>query len=668
MPFILESNVGTSSGLSSSSERYDYSYPAGLDLRPDGEMHKWVVGELKKRIQESHTQMSKRHGVWKKVDRTLTAYVRPDEAERKLKSGDDRKPISIVVPYSYATLETLLTYFVTVFLDDPIFQYEGVSPEDILGAALLEKAIDVQVRKSKMALSLYTFFRDGLAYGVGGVAPIWTQEMGYKTVKEPLGFMSSILNQWFSFGQGKKQQEIVKYEGNVLTTLDPYMMLPDPNVPIHEHQKGEFFGWGEETNYAKLLEMEKNGGDMFNVRYCNDMGSGKSQYVSSRTNTGRDDRFGGGTDRSYGSSVFKPMDVIHIYMNLIPKEWKLGTNRYPEKWLFSLVGDKVLVRAKPLGLDHNMFPVALNAPTFDGHSVAPISKIEVVYGLQETLDWLFSSHIANVRKAINDMLIVDPSMINMNDLKEPEPGKLVRLRRAAWGKDVRASVFQLQIQDITKGHIQDSSTIVDLVKQISGSQDAVMGVQRNTSDRVTAAEVNQTGAGALSRLATMAKVSSLMGLQDIAYMLASHTQQLMTQDLYVKTTGRWPEYLQQEYPNLLQGGRMKISPFDLLVDYDVMHKDGSMSIQQNAQIWTQLFQTISQQPLLLQRFDVVKIFKMIAKGMGAKNVDEFEMQQQMPQQIPQMNASVQPDENVMREAERGNLIPMGGGEGNAPTV
>jgi hypothetical protein len=308
-----------------------------------------------------------------------------------------------------------------------------------------------------------------------------------------------------------------------------------------------------------------------------------------------------------------------------------------------------------------MFPVALNAPTFDGHSVAPISKVEVVYGLRETLDWLFSSHITNVRKAINDTLIVDPSMINMNDLKEPEPGKLVRLRRAAWGKDVRASVFQLQINDITQGHIKDSSMIVDLVKQISGSQDAVMGIQRNTSDRVTAAETTQTAQGALSRLATMAKVSSLMGMADIAYMLASHTQQLMSQDLYLKTTGRWPEYLAQDYPNLIQNGRIKASPFDILVDYDVVLKDGTMSIQQNAQIWTQLFQTITQQPLLLQKFDVVKIFKMIAKGMGAKNVDESEMMQQMPQQIPPMNSSVQPDENVMREVEKGNLVPAGGG-------
>lgn len=665
MPFILESNVGSSSGFTGQ-EKYDYSYPNNLDLRPDGELHKWLVGELKKRIQESYTQISKRHETWRKIDRTLTAYVRPDDDEKKIKAGDQRKPISIVVPYSYATLETLLTYFVSVFLDDPVFQYEGTSPEDLVGAALLERTIDVQVRKAKMALALYVFFRDGLAYGVGGVAPVWTQEMGFKTVKAPLGFMSSILGRWFDFGQSKQQEEVVRYEGNVLNTLDPYMMLPDPNVPIHEHQKGEFFGWGEETNYAKLLEQEKNGGDLFNVRYCNDIGSGKSQYVSSRSDSARDDRFGGSTDRTYGSSVLKPMDAIHLYLNLIPRDWKLGPGRYPEKWLFTLIGDKVLVRAKPLGLDHNMYPVALNAPTFDGHSVAPISKVEVVYGLQETLDWLFSSHIANVRKAINDMLIVDPSMINMNDLKEPEPGKLVRLRRAAWGKDVRASVFQLQIQDITKGHIQDSSTIVELVKQISGSQDAVMGIQRNTSDRVTAAETTQTAQGALSRLATMAKVSSLMGMADLAYMLASHTQQLMSQDLYIKMAGRWPEYLQQEYPTLIQGGKMKVSPYDILVDYDVILKDGTMSIQQNGQIWGQLFQTIAQQPLLLQRFDVVKIFKMIAKGMGAKNVDEFELKAQP--QVPQITSNVQPDEQVMREVEKGNLIPAQEGGGNAPVI
>ena len=77
-----------------------------------------------------------------------------------------------------------------------------------------------------------------------------------------------------------------------------------------------------------------------------------------------------------------------------------------------------MVRAKPLGLSHGMYPIACIAPDFDGYSVAPLSRLEMLQGLQTTVDWLFNSHIANVRKAINDMLIVDPYMLNMKDLQK----------------------------------------------------------------------------------------------------------------------------------------------------------------------------------------------------------------------------------------------------------
>jgi hypothetical protein len=51
------------------------------------------------------------------------------------------------------------------------------------------------------------------------------------------------------------------------------------------------------------------------------------------------------------------------------------------------------------------------------------------------------------------MLIVDPSLINMADLEDPKPGKLIRMRRAAWGRGVENAVKQLNVNDITRQHI-----------------------------------------------------------------------------------------------------------------------------------------------------------------------------------------------------------------------
>jgi hypothetical protein len=208
----------------------------------------------------------------------------------------------------------------------------------------------------------------------------------------------------------------------------------------------------------------------------------------------------------YGSDMStSPIDVVWMYWTLIPKDQKLGSSEYPEKWLIGMAADKVLICAKPLSLNHNMYPVAVCAPDFDGYSSTPVSRLELMYGMQEALDWLFNSHIANVRKAINDMLIVDPSLVNMADLEDPKPGKLIRMRRSAWGRGVENAVKQLGVTDITRSHIQDASSIIDYMQRTSAATDSVSGMIRKSGERVTAAETKSTQQSALSRLTKAAK-------------------------------------------------------------------------------------------------------------------------------------------------------------------
>ena len=74
--------------------------------------------------------------------------------------------------------------------------------------------------------------------------------------------------------------------------------------------------------------------------------------------------------------------------------------------------------------------------------------------------------IANVRKAINDMLVVDPYMVNIHDLRKPGPGRLIRLRRAVWGRGVKDAVGQLEVRDVTQGHVSDAMMFMSFVNQL----------------------------------------------------------------------------------------------------------------------------------------------------------------------------------------------------------
>ena len=654
MPTVLDPNATGRAYLMS--DDLGYSYPRGISMRPDSPEHQKLVKEVYVRALESSNEMSKRYDSWKKVDKTLTAYVKLDDSEQTIKDADDRKPVSIVVPYSYATLETILTYFTTAFLESPIFRYEGSSPEDIVGAILMEKVIEQHVNNFKVALNLHTMFRDSLSYGMGIVSPTWDRKWGWKTVVQDSGFMSSLFARFISTGPKKDREESILYEGNRLKNIDPYRYLPDPNVPIHDVQQGEFVGWIESTNYMKLIELEKNDPDVFNVKYLKGMtgDTGKSQFNKSKTESGRSDRFNLTTQMAASST--SPIDVIWMYWTLIPKDQKLGTGEYPEKWLIGLAADKVVICAKPLSLNHDMYPVAVCAPDYDGYSATPVSRLELMYGMQEALDWLFNSHISNVRKAINDMLIVDPSLINMADLEDPRPGKLIRMRRAAWGRGVENAVKQLQVADITRNHIGDAASIIDYMQRTSAATDSLSGMVRKSGERVTAEESKSTRSSALSRLTKAAKIASLQAMRDIGYMFAVHTQQLMKQDTYVKAVGQWPDVLMQEYVAAnARAGRIKVTPFDLIVEYDVMIKDGSVQGSEYADSWIEVFRVLTQQPVLFQSFDMVRIFKHIARIMGAKDINEFVMQTGMP---PAVNAQLMGQDQIDQGVQQGNVVPI----------
>ena len=612
-------------------ESFDYAYPSGVDLQPDSTLHKKLVGKILNRVRVAYENLDTRRKSWREVDKTLNAYVRLDELERRVKEKDNRAPVSIVFPHSYSILETLTAFMDSVFLKDPIFHYEGNSPEDTIGAILLTQVVETHCRRFKTRLALHTAFKDSIAYGIGACFPMWKQKAGYRTRA----------NYDMSGQVVKSSEPTILFEGNALENVDPYQLILDPNYGIQAIQDAEFVGFVRRTNYYNLLPDDGNGA-VFNVRYL----KGKdciSQYWGSQ----RDQK--AQTTIVGDQSVLRPVDVIYLYINIIPKDWGLGEGEVPEKWLFALAGDRILIQAQPLDLDHNMFPVAVCAPTFDGYSTAPLSRLELLGGMQALLDWLLNSHVANVRKTINDMIIYDPYMLNTADLTDPKPGKLVRARRAAWGKDIRGSIQQLQVTDVTRQHVADAQLAMGLMNQISGADDAMMGTLRQGGpERLSAAEFSGTQSQALGRLQSLAMIVGQQLIQDVGYMFAMHTQQLMNDDVWISTVGAWQDQLIAHFGQQIQNDRMRVTPMDLSIDFDVsVNPEGQ---GQSSQFWLQMFDTIAKTPELYQLIDVGRVFRYVASQLGAKNVDSF-------LRVPIQPVGA-PTDTVMAQAQAGNMLPI----------
>jgi hypothetical protein len=132
-------------------------------------------------------------------------------------------------------------------------------------------------------------------------------------------------------------------------------------------------------------------------------------------------------------------------------------------------------------------------------------------------------------------------------------------------------------------------------------------------------------------------------MQDIGTMFAVHTQQYMTQDTYVKITGKYAEQVSKSFKQ----DRAKVTPFDLAVATDLITRDGSIPGGNFSQIWLPLYKIIATDPALRQKYDHFRIFELIARESGAKNIEDFRV----------VGTETMSDEDVMDEVDKGNMVP-----------
>lgn len=642
MPIDVLRNTGSQrisfSGLDIG--KYKKLYPKGINLHPDSEQHTKLLNYVLDCIRESHGTISNRYATWKELDHKLTSYVDLTESEKELKSENPEKPVSIVIPQSYATREVFLTYMSAAFLESPIFRYEsGGDPDDTLGNILLESLIEHQTRKSRMGLNLHTMWSDDITYGIGSVMINFEKKMGRKT-------------------RNGGVQEVVKYQGNKLYNLDPYNTFPDTNVPVWDVENMQYFCWVDRKNYNSLLKMEAGDESVFNVEYLKDVSNGRSMYYNSgEEESGRFEKTGMYDNRGQ-IKITKPMDLIWAYVWIIPKELELGSVEIPELWKFTIAADRVIISAGRLDLDHGHIPIAVCSMKSDGHSILNPSILEIEYPIQHAMDWLWSTHVANVRKAVNNMLVADPSLINMNDLIDSRNGMIARLRAAAWGRGLlNDAVKQLPIQDVTQNHLVDIGFLNNLSNTAMGNDDSLKGIQNRRGERVSSAEARGTRSSALGRKEKDAKIAAMQAHWEIGYQLASNTLQLMEGEQYVKILGNYGDVLRSEYgdaairTDALGNISIMANLNDLDVDYDVKIQDGTIPSGEYADVWSQLMVNAAGHPELFEQLDFVRVWKHIARLLGAKNVNDF------MKAAPNMRVGGQ--QEIENNVQSGNFAPVG---------
>ena len=116
------------------------------------------------------------------------------------------------------------------------------------------------------------------------------------------------------------------------------------------------------------------------------------------------------------------VELVEMYIEIIPKQWKLGDSTYPEIWVFTLANEDVIIGAQPLGLYHSKFPFSPLELEPDGYAMFKRSMLEIAKPMTDVITWLVNTHFYNTRKSLNDMFLVDPSRVVMKDVLDPKTG------------------------------------------------------------------------------------------------------------------------------------------------------------------------------------------------------------------------------------------------------
>lgn len=611
---------------------------------PGSDLHAKVLEYMLDRLNYSERTMTQFYSRWNASERKLQAYINLPDYEKQIqemnKTGTPPQVTDIIVPYSYATIWTIVTYLIHTFCGQkPIFQVSAYKEESVEAAQYMETILQYNSDHTRLILAFIQWFLDAETYGVGALRCLWSVEKANRTtwVSQSMGGLAMPAAEKKKVRQ---RTEKVVHEGNKVAPIDPFMFFPDPRVPMNEcNKRGEFVFW-RSFEGKHVLQREQAQGSL------------KWTDKIAEIPRGRPGESSGGSQRgllaqgnaSPGDPMTRDAKAKQFYqidqgtIEIVPKELGIGDSDVPEKWLVSIANKMQIIQLEPLDYDHGRHPIAVIEPSSFGYAFGQPGTADFLGPIQDTLSWFINSHIHNVRTALNNMFVVDPSMVEMQDLKNPGPGKIIRLKRQAYGQDVKSALTQLAVQDVTSGHMQSMELFLKMGDTLAAVNDNLRGIQ-DSGGRKTATEVRTAGEAGASRLAARARLISAQGMVDLAEQMSLNIQQFMSMTFFLQVVG-------------IKGANhpVPIAPDMVAGDFYYPVNDGTLPLDKTAilGVWKEIWMAISTNPLLSQQYDGGKIFEYLAELGGAKNIGQFKIK-------------MAPDATVEAGVNDGTLKPLGPG-------
>tara|TARA_R100000808_G_scaffold10241_1_gene27363 strand:- start:18120 stop:20081 length:1962 start_codon:yes stop_codon:yes gene_type:complete len=494
--------------------------------------HQALFSKCNELLRMSYDHMQKFYTQWDKHGDTVAGLRTADkEDNRAAKIG---APEKMTVPLSRAQIHTLTSFLFLYFQQRQYaFEYQPQDYTDYEIREICEKMVHRDCYKSNWSQILYQWILDCARFNIGVIEHTWCNE----TEKFPV---TQLVDQnVMGFNYQKEEETLVDvpvFQGNKLYNISPYRFFPDPRHSLTRMQEGEFVAVEDEMSRAELYKLQNDG-------YV----AGMQHVVEPDKNFFEKVR-GGRRHTLLKPHVEKDkfnnskgvVNVTRMQIKLIPSKFeygkgkKLGTETYPVQYIVWIANNQRIIRAEPSNYLHRNFTVDIGQFDPDIHHWMGEGLAGTIDKLQSTVTWFVNTRILSVRRNLDHQLIFDPNFIDSNALKSRAP--MVPLKRSTGRKKLTDAVMQLQMGDVTSGHMTDAQQLIELTNLVTGVNESAMGAIHG--GRRSASEHRAANQGASARMRMIGANMFNQGLKPLAHKLLMNLRQGIEQETFERAVGR----------------------------------------------------------------------------------------------------------------------------------
>lgn len=595
-------------------------------------------------VKMSRSVMKDYYPLWDKNDSIYRGERAIDETDRKaIKRAE---PAKVFVPLSHSQCQTFAAFGTMVLTQrDWFYEIGGTGIEDERSAKLMQAVIqrDLVYNKFKGIL-LPQFLIDVARYGVGIFKSQWRNVTMPVAVQVPDPKWKPQANALPGQAQAPtitQWQDKTKYQGNMLEVVSPYRWFPDTRLPLTRYREGEFCADEREYSFQELEKLQSSG-VVAGIDDIPRLPDNSDAFNERRLINLRENNNVGYTPSlaSADSAFFCVVSEVELRCN--PSKLKIGDGVVLDPDLDAdvivliwVANDGRIIRIEDSGYDHSEF--LFDAAQFFNDQTRVINHgiSELIGPMQDIMDWLMNSRVTNVRKIMQNQLVVDPRFVEMQDLKDRNP--IVRLKSTVEGMAISNFLTQLNVHDVTQSHVSDMANVQNFAEDATGMTENLLGSY--SSGRRSAREASNVNANAAARV--MLPLNGLWdgALYPLGQKLQSNIQQGLDIPQLVNIVGLQRVVLEQDaVQQFLPVDRSMLQGSYHFLTFDATLPSQRMAVASTLQ---EVLVELSQNPRLVFAlgYDPKLIFEEWLELSGVRNAERFRLTPQRIAELVQLAAT-----------------------------